>query len=287
MKKLIITADDYGMSKAVNKAIDAGIASGLITSTNVMTNMPFYQEAKKLQDNKTISVGMHWVLTCGRPVLPVREIPSLVTSDGEFYSYHEFRKRYREHLVDDNEIKKELIAQYNLYREEIGIPDYWNTHENFHVDYGIYQKMVQLAKELDFTRMRSHQRIYIPGSRKEELRSLRWRMMEPIKAKIIDSWQNNAHKVGMNSPEGRIVFMGLEDAERPEYAFSHIQWKKHSLGEYVIHPATEADSPYFGEIVERRILEYQIFTSDETRKRINDANIILVNYDECDKMKKK
>ena len=48
MKKLIITADDYGMSKAVNDAIDAGIAAGLITTTNVMTNMPYYEEAVKL-----------------------------------------------------------------------------------------------------------------------------------------------------------------------------------------------------------------------------------------------
>ena len=40
MKKLIITADDYGMSRAVNDAIDAGVDAGLITSTNAMTNMP-------------------------------------------------------------------------------------------------------------------------------------------------------------------------------------------------------------------------------------------------------
>lgn len=36
MKKLIITADDYGMSRGVNDAIDAGIEAGLITATNVM-----------------------------------------------------------------------------------------------------------------------------------------------------------------------------------------------------------------------------------------------------------
>ena len=36
MKQLIITADDYGMSRAVNDAIEAGMAAGLITTTNVM-----------------------------------------------------------------------------------------------------------------------------------------------------------------------------------------------------------------------------------------------------------
>ena len=95
MKKLIVTADDYGMSKAVNDAIDAGIAAGLITTTNVMTNMPYYKEAAKLKNNPNISVGLHWVLACGKPVLPKEEIPTLVAENGEFFPYPEFRSRLR------------------------------------------------------------------------------------------------------------------------------------------------------------------------------------------------
>ena len=39
MQKIIITADDYGMCDAVDKAIEAGIENGIITTTNVMLNM--------------------------------------------------------------------------------------------------------------------------------------------------------------------------------------------------------------------------------------------------------
>ena len=39
MQKLIVTADDYGMCQPVDDAIDAGIENGMITTTNVMTNM--------------------------------------------------------------------------------------------------------------------------------------------------------------------------------------------------------------------------------------------------------
>ena len=39
MKKLIITADDYGMSNAVNRAIEAGVEIGLITLIHKM-NFP-------------------------------------------------------------------------------------------------------------------------------------------------------------------------------------------------------------------------------------------------------
>lgn len=41
MKKLIITADDYGMSPYVNCAINQGIEAGIITSTNVMPGMEY------------------------------------------------------------------------------------------------------------------------------------------------------------------------------------------------------------------------------------------------------
>lgn len=40
LRKCVIIADDYGMSPAVNRAIEQGILLGMITSTNVMTNMP-------------------------------------------------------------------------------------------------------------------------------------------------------------------------------------------------------------------------------------------------------
>ena len=189
MKKLIITADDYGMSEGVNEAIDAGINAGLITSTNVMTNMPFYEEAKKLKDIKSVSVGLHWVLACGRPVLPAEEIPTLVSPSGEFFPYPEFRKRLRNKQISFADIKKELIAQYTRYFELMGQPDYWNTHQNTHVDFGIYRLFVDTAAELGITKMRSHQRIYVKGSDDSQKMSLKWRILEPFKSGMLDVWQ--------------------------------------------------------------------------------------------------
>lgn len=278
MKKLIITADDYGMSRAVNDAIDAGIDAGLITATNVMTNMPLYKEAIRLKD-KNVSVGIHWVLACGKSVLPAHEIPTLVKPDGEFYPYPEFRKRLRKKLISFTDIKKELKAQYELYYELMGQADYWNTHQNTHVDFGIYRLFVETAAELGIGKMRSHQRIYVKGSDNSKKMSLTWRLMEPIKAKMLNNWQSNAHKRGIASPDGLIVCLNGNDINNPEYLFPHIEWGKKNIGEYVIHPATENDSPYFGRIVEQRIREYEMFTSEKIKRIINDAGIELVSYE--------
>lgn len=284
MKKLIITADDYGMSEGVNEAINAGIDAGLITSTNVMTNMPFYGEAVKLKDKKDVSVGLHWVLACGKSVLPFEKIPTLVSQSGEFYPYPEFRQRIRKKLISYSDIKKELIAQYNLFYNLMGQPDYWNTHQNTHVDFGIYQLFVDTAVELGIYKMRSHQRIYVKRSDDTQKMPLKWRMLEPFKSKILDVWQNNAHKKGVSSPDGLIVCLNKLDINNLKYLFANITWKNKNIGEYVIHPASKNDSLYFGKIVDQRIKEYEMFTSEQTLNTIINNNIKLVSYDMGDNL---
>ena len=82
----------------------------------------------------------------------------------------------------------------------------------------------------------------------------------------------------MSSPNGLILCLDRADAYDLEYTFNNINWKNSDCAEYVIHPATCKDSSYFGEIVDRRIWEYNAFTSDDTKKIISDAEIKLIDY---------
>lgn len=278
MKKLIITADDYGMSSAVNQAIDEGIAAGLITSTNVMMNMPKCGDAVRLK-GKNASVGLHWVLTCGEPVLPQEQIPSLVTQDGYFYSGPEFRARYRRGLIRDEDIQRELTAQYEQFAALLGTPDYWNTHQDIHVDFRIHVLFDNTAVRLGMMKMRSHQRVYVPGNGAGNGRTLVWRITEPVKSRLLDTWQREARRKGIISPEGLVTPLSKVDRMYPEYLFRYIQWGKKQIAEYVIHPATACDSPYFGQLTEKRIQEYQLFTSAATGAVLRDCGIELVSYD--------
>ena len=281
MKQLIITADDYGMSRAVNDAIEAGMDAGIITSTNVMTNMPLYEEAKGLKDKfPNVSVGLHWTLSgAGKPVTPIEQVPSLVNEEGDFFTYPEFRKRYRKGLIKNEEILTELRNQFDRFYKLMGMPDYWNTHQNTHVDFKIYHLFVSLAAELGISAMRSHQRIYVPASNPNEKLPLTWRIIEPFKSRLIDYWQHKAHKKGMASPEGLIVAMREKDMNNIDFVFKNIKWGSHSVAEFVIHPATCNDSPFFGKIVDQRINEYKLFSDIKTHKEIESCGIKLGNYD--------
>ena len=135
-----------------------------------------------------------------------------------------------------------------------------------------------LAAELKIPAMRSHQRIYVPASNPNDKLPLVWRIIEPFKSRLIDHWQHQAHRKGMSSPEGLIVTICPKDMNNIDYVFKNIKWGKHQVGEFVIHPATCNDSPFFGKIVDQRIVEYKLFSAENTLKEIKSCGIELVNY---------
>ena len=82
----------------------------------------------------------------------------------------------------------------------------------------------------------------------------------------------------MVSPEGLIVTMRAKDMNNIDFVFKNIKWGNHQVAEFVIHPATCNDSPFFGKIVDQRITEYKLFSDIETFKEIETCGIKLVNY---------
>lgn len=104
--KLIINADDFGLSKSINDGIISGIKKGCITSTSIMVNMDFAKDAvKKALRNNISCVGLHINLTMGKPIIINK---NLTDNNGEFLS--------REKQLDNSkltyeDIYNEIMAQ--------------------------------------------------------------------------------------------------------------------------------------------------------------------------------
>lgn len=282
MKKLIITADDYGMSPSVNMAIKECINSGVINSINVMPVMD-YCDDPDLKDlkfkNPNLSLGLHWTLTAGFPLCDRDEIPSLADAKGRFWSYPEFRRRYRKGIISDEEIRKELTAQYNKYVSIYGQPDYWNTHQNVHVDFRIFNVFTKTAIDLKINKMRSHDRVYVPAKGKATLTMAR-RIIEPVKRLVLKYWLYNAHKLGMSFPDGLITPLSDDDKLDIGYMFENISWNNRKIAELIIHPAVKNDSEYFGKITDKRIKEYHLFKDPEVIQIGKKNKIRLCGFEE-------
>lgn len=288
MKYMIITADDYGMSEAVNQGIEEGIAAGFLTSTNLMANMPFREQARTFRSLfPQVSLGLHWNLTCGYPLSPAKSIPTLVEPDGSFHSYPSFRSLYRAGKISADEIRTELSAQGREFVRITGsAPDYWNTHQNVHVDFGIYFLFARIAADgaqngvgKPVMAMRSHQRIYVDPKGTDSPLPLKWRLVEPVKSSLLNHWQGKLRKQGFAAPDGRLVYMNESDQNDIQHVLAHIRWKKdNAVAEMVFHPAVAIDSKFFGKMCDNRLEEYRTVTSRENVEALKASGIQPVSF---------
>ena len=276
MQKLIVTADDYGMCDEVDKAIDAGIENGIITTTNVMLNMDTLCHAKDLRERfPHISVGVHWNVTTGKPVSRPDSIPTLVNEKGEFWTILEFKKRFSKKLIDPQDLERELEAQYTLFEEYCGKADYWNTHENSALHTKAFKVFEKVAKNHEIKATRTFQRAYfdkIGLGLKAEVR-------EFLVRNFFELWFGRIREI-FKMPTARIVAFGKLSKTEGDVLLNALKKDGRNYIEVVFHPATTADNPCFGTISTERIKEYEFVSSKEVYKKYRENGIEFVSFEE-------
>lgn len=147
--RLIVNADDYGHTAGVSAGIRAAHLHGIVTSTTAMMNRPNAVQALPLAIDTCphLGIGLHLVITSGRPLLPTEKIASLVQPDGSFYSQAGFIARLEQ--IDLDEVRAEWHAQVELFTRTAGrLPDHLDSHH--HASYftpGLFECMLMLAEE--------------------------------------------------------------------------------------------------------------------------------------------
>jgi predicted glycoside hydrolase/deacetylase ChbG (UPF0249 family) len=279
--RLIVTADDYGLCEPVNQAIEECLSAGTVRATCVMANMPAYRAAALLRKNFPLSsLGIHWNVTQGRPVLPSTQIPTLVNGDGSFLTPSELRRRWWSGGVKLTELHTELRAQFDRLVEIMGPLDFWNTHQNSHVFPGLFQAFVNFGRELEIPAMRSHRRLTTPRGASE----LSYYFSHPqywIKGKVISWWSSRAERLGTAMPDARVYAPGYRepDAMIKDVA-GRLRWNKvKTAAEIIIHPATAIDKDLFGGLTESRLLEYHAFKNPRLAEDLRGRGVELVGFE--------
>ncbi len=79
MVRLIVNADDFGLTSGVNRAIAELHEAGVLTSASLMARGGAADEAIAMaRATPTLGVGCHVLLVDGEPVLPPDRVPTLV-----------------------------------------------------------------------------------------------------------------------------------------------------------------------------------------------------------------
>ncbi|WP_408954454.1 chitin disaccharide deacetylase [Natroniella sp. ANB-PHB2] len=146
MKKVIINADDFGLHSSCNQGIIKALTEGVVSSTTLMINLLGAEEAIKLAQQKGIrQMGLHLNLTYGRPISLAKEIPSLVTEEGEFYN--QLAELLENEKVE--EVKCELRRQIEKFLETDLELTHLDSHHHIHLNPGFKEVVAELAREYE------------------------------------------------------------------------------------------------------------------------------------------
>jgi chitin disaccharide deacetylase len=171
MRCLIINADGYGFTPGITRAIEECIALGTVKSLSANVNFPDAERLKSLVErHPDLSVGCHLNPVVGKPVLPPRQVGSLLNENGDFF-YKDFARRIRQGRIDLSELRAELFAQIDKTRDLAGAAfSHVDFHMGIHRSSTIYPLFLEAAKYSGTGRIRTH--CYLFGG---QSRFPRWR----------------------------------------------------------------------------------------------------------------
>ncbi len=164
VRRLVVNADGFGFTAGNNRAIFETLAAGVVRSISVNANFPAVKEvARVVQDFPRVSIGVHFNLAVGRPVLDPDLVPSLVDSSGHFLD-RAFPRALLTGRVRRDEMRRELRAQVEVLRGLGAFLTHWDGHRNQHLLPRYFEVAMEVAREAGIERMRTNRHYLFTGS---------------------------------------------------------------------------------------------------------------------------
>jgi hopanoid biosynthesis associated protein HpnK len=147
--RLILNADDFGLTAGVNRAILELHRAGVLTCASLMARAAATDEAIELaRDTPSLGVGCHVVLVDGEPVLRAQNLPTLVDRrTGRFHpTLGAFLKRLLIGRIRSSEIEAETAAQIDLLQKRGLRLTHIDTHKHVHMFPAVLRPVLRAAR---------------------------------------------------------------------------------------------------------------------------------------------
>lgn len=142
--KLIVNADDLGLSRGVNFGIADAFQFGVVRSATLMATGKAFEHALELHHQfPGLGVGIHLVLTYGEPLVEGHK--TIVDENGAFHKLSYFDKHYG--IFAPEEVEREFTAQLERVLESGVRLTHMDSHHHVHMSGDIRRVMDHLAKK--------------------------------------------------------------------------------------------------------------------------------------------
>ncbi len=145
---LIINGDDFGLTDGVSQGILKAWADGILTSTTAMINIEgaLGRVIAARSAHPSFPIGLHLNITQGHPVLPARQVPSLVDKEGYFFPFMDLIGHLPQ--VSFDELRLECFAQAELFASSGFKFDHIDSHQAFPAAYEpFFPLIIELAQQ--------------------------------------------------------------------------------------------------------------------------------------------
>jgi predicted glycoside hydrolase/deacetylase ChbG (UPF0249 family) len=156
--RLILNADDFGLTHGINRAIAELHSAGVLPSATLMAAGPAFDDAVEVaRAHPMLGVGCHIVLTDGAPVSPPGSIRSLIGADGKNFrpSPVDFVRALLLGRINEKEVAREALAQIEKLQRAGIHPTHLDTHKHTHLFPSIARPLLQVAERCGIRAIRN------------------------------------------------------------------------------------------------------------------------------------
>ncbi|HWX92444.1 MAG TPA: ChbG/HpnK family deacetylase [Terriglobales bacterium] len=282
MRRLIVNADDFGLTHGVNRAIAEAHHRGIVTSTTLMANAGAFDEAVLLANSSSgWSVGCHLVLVDGEPLLDPSRLPSLVPRGSRRFrdGLGVFALRALSGWLDTDQVEAEATAQIRKLQSHHLDPSHIDSHKHTHMFPGALTGMLRAARTCGVGAIRNPFEMVAANfvrmqqglwKRRAQVRTLRG---------LAGGFRKAVARAGLRTPDGTlgIVATGSLDAQLFRAIAEHMP---EGTWEFVCHPGYLDDDlrSIPTRLRESRERELAILTSPESRQALASRGVELISY---------
>ncbi|TMQ64953.1 MAG: ChbG/HpnK family deacetylase [Candidatus Eisenbacteria bacterium] len=277
-RRLIVNADDFGLTLPITEGTIDAFERGILTSASfVATGDAFARAAQYAASHPDLDAGVHLMIVHSSPVLPPEETRSLVQEDGRFLpGYGEFMARYLSGGVRDQEVEAEWSAQIARLRGAGVRITHLDSHQHLHLVPGLFRIALRIARAngilaMRFPRVPTVLRRAERGSVRRSLEFLPLRLMEQSNLPHLNA-------SGIRTPDRFFGFHSTGHLDQKALR-SVLFGVPQGTSELVCHPGMgEPDpSPIVGWEYEWGA-ELEALTSPETRRIVDSQGIELTTF---------
>jgi len=229
---LVITADDFGLAREVNDAVEIGCSRGILSAASLMVSAAFAENAvERAIRLPRLRVGLHLALTDAAPTLSPRQIPCLVDQRGRLRSdLVRFGLELAVNEAARAQMRAEIEAQFRAFRST-GLPlDHVNVHRHFHLHPIVAAMVIDIGSRFGALGLR------VPREprRLVESRKFNGRIVEDLCSRLLG---RRARRSGVVTPEAvfGLRWSGRMTRERLRLLLENLPC---GFWEIYLHPAT-------------------------------------------------